>query len=92
MTFFGMNLLGPSIILFSSMMYYVNAFQREHDKSEKLLLNILPSSIADRLKQNEEIIADHFGEVTILFADIVDFTKISARVSPQQLVTMLNKK
>lgn len=90
MTFFGMNLIGPSLIIFASMMYYVNAFQRENDKSEKLLLNILPSSIADRLKQKEEIIADGFGEVTILFADIVNFTKFSARISPQKLVGMLN--
>lgn len=91
MTFFGMNLIGPSMIIYASMMYYVNAFQREHNKSEKLLLNILPSSIADRLKQKEEIIADGFEEVTILFADIVNFTKLSARISPNELVTMLNK-
>jgi class 3 adenylate cyclase len=90
MTFFGMNLIGPSVIIYASMMYYVNAFQREHNKSEKLLLNVLPSSIADRLKQKEEIIADGFGEVTILFADIVNFTKLSARISPQELVAMLN--
>ena len=91
MTFFGMNLIGPSMIIFASMMYYVNAFQREHNKSEKLLLNILPSSIANRLKQKEEIIADGFGEVTILFADIVNFTELSARISPRELVAMLNK-
>jgi len=91
MTFFAMNLIGPSLIIFAAMMYYVNAFQREHGKSEKLLLNILPLSIADRLKQEEEIIADGFGEVTILFADIVNFTKLSARISPQELVALLNK-
>jgi len=91
MTFFGMNLIGPSMIIFASMMYYVTAFQREHNKSEKLLLNILPTSIANRLKQKEVIIADGFGEVTILFADIVNFTKLSARISPQELVAMLNK-
>jgi hypothetical protein len=91
MTFFGMNLIGSSIIIFASMMYYVNAFQRAHNKSEKLLLNVLPSSIADRLKQKEEIIADGFEEVTIRFADVVNFTKLSARISPQELVTMLNK-
>jgi len=91
MTFFGMNLIGPSMIIFASMMYYVNAFRREHDRSEKLLLNVLPSSIAERLKQKDEIIADGFGEVTILFADIVNFTKLSARISPQELVAMLNK-
>ena len=51
----------------------------------------MPSAIAERLKQEEEIIADGFGEVTILFADIVNFTKLSARISPQELVALLNK-
>ncbi|MBE9224421.1 HAMP domain-containing protein [Phormidium sp. LEGE 05292] len=62
----------------------------EREKSERLLLNILPSPIADRLKQEESNIADSFGEVTVLFADIVGFTKLSARISPQELVDLLN--
>jgi len=63
----------------------------EREKSERLLLNILPSPIADRLKQEESSIADSFGEVTVLFADIVGFTKLSARISPQELVDLLNQ-
>lgn len=63
----------------------------EQDKSERLLLNILPEMIADRLKQGDSNIADGFAEVTILFADIVGFTEISARTSPQELVELLNK-
>ncbi|MBX7152239.1 hypothetical protein K1X84_11390 [bacterium] len=62
----------------------------ERDKSERLLLNILPEPIAERLKTQEETIADSFAEVTVLFADIVDFTKLSARISPEELVGFLN--
>ncbi len=90
MLFFGMNLIGPSVAIFLSMLYFVQAFRREHARSEGLLLNILPGPIAERLKQGEEVIADRFSEVTILFADIVDFTGLSARVAPEELVTILN--
>ena len=91
MLFFGMNIIGPSLVVFFTMMYYVNAFQKEHERSEKLLLNILPSPIAKLLKEEQGIIADGFSGVTILFADIVNFTKLSERISPQELVVMLNK-
>ncbi len=91
MLFFGMNIIGPSLAIFLSMMYFVHAFQREHDRSEKLLLNILPRPIAERLKEGEETIADGFADVTIMFADIVDFTRLSARTTPQELVMLLNK-
>ncbi|MEM9005269.1 MAG: adenylate/guanylate cyclase domain-containing protein [Cyanobacteria bacterium P01_F01_bin.86] len=64
--------------------------QIEKEKSEHLLLNILPQPIAHRLKQQESTIADHFAEVTVLFADIVDFTRLSTELSPQVLVGMLN--
>ncbi len=63
----------------------------EQEKSERLLLNILPKTIADRLKTGQINIADGFAEVTILFADIVGFTEISSRTSPQELVELLNK-
>jgi class 3 adenylate cyclase len=63
----------------------------ERAKSEALLLNILPSSIATRLKSSAGAIADGFPEVTVLFADIVGFTKLSARMSPEALVRGLNE-
>jgi class 3 adenylate cyclase len=63
----------------------------EHDRSEKLLLNILPSSISARLKSDGESIADGFAEVSVLFADIVGFTELSQRLSPDALVRMLNR-
>lgn len=90
MLFFGMNIVGPSVVIFLSMMYFVNAFKREHDRSESLLLNILPAAIAERLKEGSEIIADAHGEVTILFADIVEFTKLAAQRGPEELVVLLN--
>ncbi len=63
----------------------------EREKSEQLLLNILPITIASRLKESNNTIADSFSSVTILFADIVEFTKISSQVSPVELVEILNQ-
>ena len=57
--------------------------------AEGLLLNVLPAPIADRLKQGEEVIADRFPEVTVLFADLVDFTASSDRSSPERVVQVL---
>jgi adenylate cyclase len=65
--------------------------QQEKDTSENLLLNILPYAIADRLKLGEKIIADGFSEATVLFADIVSFTELSAKVPPVKLVCLLNE-
>lgn len=63
----------------------------EQKKSEKLLLNILPQSIAQRLKQKHQPIADAFEEATVLFADIVGFTQLSTQIPPQELVQLLNQ-
>jgi Amt family ammonium transporter len=72
-----------------------NAFEQialEQNKAEKLLLNILPKKVAEELKGREnKVIAQSFQEVTILFADIVGFTKISETLKPEQLVEMLNR-
>lgn len=62
----------------------------EQKNSERLLLNILPQSIAERLKHEEGKIADSFTEVTVLFADIVGFTELAAQISPEELVGILN--
>jgi PAS domain S-box-containing protein len=67
------------------------AIRVEQAKSERLLLNILPSAIADRLKQDESTIAEYFPHATVLFADLVGFTPLSASMSPIALVNLLNQ-
>ncbi|MBE9129581.1 MULTISPECIES: adenylate/guanylate cyclase domain-containing protein [unclassified Coleofasciculus] len=63
----------------------------EQEKSEQLLLNILPKLIAERLKQDTSAIAEQFDETTIMFADIVGFTPLSAKMHPTELVKLLNQ-
>ncbi|MDJ1180198.1 adenylate/guanylate cyclase domain-containing protein [Roseofilum sp. BLCC_M91] len=67
------------------------ALRQEKERSEKLLLNILPEAIANQLKHNQSSLAEDFESVTILFADIVGFTPLAAQVQPIQLVDMLNQ-
>jgi class 3 adenylate cyclase len=67
------------------------ALRQEEERSERLLLNVLPAPIAARLKQRQGVIADGFPEVTVLFADLVDFTRRSQRSSPQQVVQVLDE-
>jgi len=62
----------------------------EQAKSEQLLLNVLPAAIVLRLKDNEQNIAESFGEVTVMFADIVGFTELSSRISATAVVEVLN--
>ena len=66
------------------------ALKVQQDQTEKLLLNILPKPIAERLKLEQSTIADSFEQVSVLFADIVGFTELSARMSPTELVKRLN--
>ena len=67
------------------------ALDRAHQRSEELLLNILPPTIAGRLKAENATIADGFADVTVLFADLVGFTKLAARLPPQKIVALLNE-
>jgi class 3 adenylate cyclase len=60
-------------------------------ENEELLLNILPASIAQRLRSGEVVIADRFDELTVLFADCVGFTEMSSRLPPAQVVEQLNR-
>lgn len=69
---------------------YLKQIKEERDKSERLLLNILPQPIAERLKQGQNIIADSFADVTVLFADIVGFTQLANLLSPADLVQLLS--
>ena len=66
------------------------ALRLQQKQTERLLLNILPKPIAERLQKEQKLIADHFDEVSVLFADLVGFTEFSAHKTPTQLVEILN--
>ena len=89
--FFVVNIIGSSSIVIMMVFYFVaqkNMFQK---KSESLLLNILPKEIATILKQESRTIADHYDEASVLFADMVGFTQLSAELAPVQMVELLNE-
>ena len=96
--FFVINMVGVASIIYFVVRYFQSQKQKilealtlEQAKSEKLLLNILPNVIAERLKVSDELIADGHDEVTILFADLVNFTQISSAMTPSNLVYLLNQ-
>ncbi|GAB4286089.1 MAG: hypothetical protein Fur0025_18260 [Oscillatoriaceae cyanobacterium] len=76
---------------YKTLQNYLDKLKIEQQKSEDLLLNILPKQIAERLKEGQSTIADSFPNVSVLFADIVGFSKLATRVSPTQLVGMMNE-
>lgn len=97
-SFFVFNILGVCLTAYVLLQYFVRARERalaelsvEREKSERLLLNVLPASIASRLKQSEETIADGFGSATVLFADIVGFTPLAQELPPAETVALLDR-
>ena len=96
--FFVFNVLGVCATAYVLLQYFVRARERalaelaaERAKSERLLLNVLPASIASRLKQSDEVIADGFGAATVLFADIVGFTPLAQARPPAETVVLLDR-
>ena len=95
--FFMMNAIGPSIVVFSLLTYFTRQRDRAHDlllaeqaKSDALLLNILPQSIARQLKDGRAVIAECVEMASILFADIAGFTPLSAELGVERVVDLLN--
>lgn len=96
--FFVLNILANSTIAFVLVYYFVgqkNSFLEllrvEQQKSENLLLNILPKEIAAILKNENRTIAEHFDGASILFADLVGFTPMTVELAPTQMVELLNE-
>jgi adenylate cyclase len=90
-SFFVLNVVGVTATAYVLLQYFVQAREREQARSERLLLNVLPAPVAARLKQADGIIADACADVTVLFADIVDFTPLSESLAAEQLVTVLDR-
>ena len=102
--FFALNFGVLSSILYFLVRYFVVAMDKiknqldqqhqllaeEQKKSERVLLNVLPNSIAQRLKNQEGLIADGHADVTVMFADLVNFTQLTESLSPEQMVGLLN--
>lgn len=89
--FFVLNIVGVTTVAYVLLQYFERAREREHAKSERLLLNVLPAHVAARLKRDERIIADAHEDVAVLFADIVDFTPLSERLPADHLVAVLDR-
>lgn len=97
-TFFVLNIVGVSTTAFLIVRYFIRergriltALRTEQDRSERLLLNVLPAPIAARLKQQPGVIADAFDSVTVLFADIVGFTEFASSQHADHVVAVLNE-
>lgn len=103
--FFVLNFAAMSTIVYLLVVYFVrekdrlkNALDREHSllqteqqRSERLLLNVLPGHIAERLKRDPSIIADGVADCTVMFADLTDFTSLAEELPPRDMVAMLNE-
>lgn len=85
------NILGPASIALALVVFIDGERVRAKAESEALLLNVLPRSVADRLKRGERVIADHHDEVTALFADLVQFTPFAAGETAARVVEVLNE-
>ena len=96
--FFVLNISGLTLGAFVLLGYFVHqrelahaALEVERERSERLLLNVLPEPIAERLKRHEGVIAEQHDDVTVLFADLVGFTEMSADMDPSTLVGLLDE-
>ena len=91
LAFVAVNILGPAAIAMALVIFIDGERVRAKAQSEALLLNVLPRTIADRLKRDATVIADQHEHVTALFADLVDFTPFAARQTAARVVAVLNE-
>jgi adenylate cyclase len=89
--FFVLNLGAVITITFGLLYHFVGRRNFFQQQTEMLLLNILPREISDALKAEQRTIADQYAAVSILFADVVGFTPMAARMAPMELVGLLNQ-
>ena len=84
------NLVATGVLVLATLAYFAHQRDRFQRRSDQLLHNILPNEIADRLKDGRAMIADDFAAASVLFADVVNFTPMSAGMAPAELVGLLN--
>jgi adenylate cyclase len=87
---FAFNSIGFVAFLYLSTRYFVSRIDAEQARSNRLLRNVLPAPIAERLKRGEAVIADRHERVTVLFTDIVGFTPLAARLEAREVVLLLD--
>ena len=97
-TLFAGNVLGPAAVAFGLLAHFVKQneiayklLRLERNRSENLLENILPANIAARLKDDNQMVADKFEQVSVLFADMVGSTELASDLSPEEMVGLLNE-
>jgi adenylate cyclase len=90
-TMLALNIIGTGAVAFTLLASFANQRNAALAESELLLMNILPRSIAMRLKVASRTIADHFDSASILFADVVDFTPLAQRLPPAEVVGILDQ-
>jgi guanylate cyclase len=97
-TFFVLNAMGVTVSAYAMLGYFVEqrerariALEAEQERSERLLLNVLPGPIAQRLKRESGVIAEHYDAVTVLFADLVGFTERTQVMPAADLVALLDR-
>jgi adenylate cyclase len=90
-TMLALNVIGTGAVAFTLLASFANQRNAALRESELLLMNILPRSIAERLKAASNTIADHFDSASILFADVVDFTPLAQRLLPAEVVGILDE-
>ena len=88
--FFFLNVGAVSFTAFLLLQYFVRGLAAERERSERLLLNVLPAPIAERLKRESGIIADRCPEVSVLFAELAGFTPTAERLPPEEVVSLLD--
>lgn len=96
--FFILNIGAISIIIYSALRYFISqrdaaysSLEIEKEKSNTLLLNVLPEEIAEILKETDQTIAHHFEEASVIFADLVGFTPLTELITPEEMIDLLNE-
>lgn len=91
LAFAGLNIGTVGLVCFGLLAAFAAQREAAQQRVEELLLNILPGDIAERLQAERGAIADHFDQASVLFADVVEFTPMSQRLQPSEVVAMLDR-